>query len=73
MTNKLTKQVEVQGMKKLDSIKGVQALNAQELKEIEGGWVVWAVIGIIAIIAYCAATDGNPDTVTRVNGRRVGN
>ncbi|WP_172914659.1 hypothetical protein [Capnocytophaga canis] len=37
MTNKLTKQVEVQGMKKLDSIKGVQALNAQELKEIEGG------------------------------------
>ncbi len=35
MTNKLTKQVEVQGMKKLDSIKGVQALNAKELKEIE--------------------------------------
>ncbi|WP_172917828.1 hypothetical protein [Capnocytophaga canis] len=39
MTNKLTKQVEVQGMKKLDSIKGVQALDAKELREIDGGSV----------------------------------
>lgn len=37
MTNNLKRQVEVQGMKKLDNVKGVQTLNANELKQIEGG------------------------------------
>ena len=36
--NKLNKkQVEAQGVKKLDSFKGFQELNVQELQEIEGG------------------------------------
>ena len=38
MKNHFKKQVEVQGMKKLDSIKGVQTLEAKDLKEIEGGF-----------------------------------
>lgn len=37
MTNNLKRQVEVQGTKKLDSVKGVQTLEINEMKEIEGG------------------------------------
>ena len=36
----LNQQVEAQGVKKLDSFKGFQELNVQELQEIEGGsWI----------------------------------
>ena len=37
MTKSINKQVEAQGVKKLDSFKGFQELNVQELQEIEGG------------------------------------
>ncbi|GIM52132.1 hypothetical protein CAPN004_11620 [Capnocytophaga cynodegmi] len=50
MKNHFKKQVEVQGMKKLDNIKGVQTLEAKDLKEIEGGWIVIA----LRIAAYVA-------------------
>lgn len=38
MTKSINKQVEAQGVKKLDSFKGFQELNAKELQEIEGGF-----------------------------------
>ena len=34
MTKSINKQVEAQGVKKLDSFKGFQELNVQELQEI---------------------------------------
>lgn len=34
---KFQKQVEVQGTKKLDSIRGIQELKLDEMKEIQGG------------------------------------
>ena len=37
MRKLINKQVEAQGAKKLDSFKGFQELNVQELQEIEGG------------------------------------
>ncbi|ATA74722.1 hypothetical protein ACILDT_07175 [Capnocytophaga canis] len=65
MTNKLTKQVEVQGMKKLDSVKGVQALDTKELKEVEGGgigplgwFVVGAIVGGIIFEGFDAFEEG---------------
>ncbi len=38
MTNKFKQQVEARGVKKLDSLKGVETLSVQELREIEGGF-----------------------------------
>jgi len=37
MTNKIKQQVEAQGVKAHDSVKGVEALSVKELKVIEGG------------------------------------
>ena len=40
MTKSINKQVEAQGVKKLDSFKGFETLNSKELQEIEGGsWI----------------------------------
>ena len=53
---------------------GLVELNAQEVKEVEGGfWLELLIVVAIAIIAYCAATDGNENTITIVDGVRVGN
>ncbi len=49
------------------------ALSEQELRETEGGIIGWITLAIVAIIAIGCATDGDPETVTRVNGHRVGN
>lgn len=47
---KFQKQVEVQGMKKLDNVKGVQALELKEMREMEGGWIV----PVLRLLAYAA-------------------
>lgn len=54
MDKQIKKQVEAQGVKKLDSIKGVQALNMQELKEVEGG--VAPIVVALAIAIYFLST-----------------
>lgn len=52
MTDNLKKQVEVQGTKKLGSVKGVQTLELNEMREIEGG--VWPVV--LAVALYLLST-----------------
>ena len=44
MTKSINKQVEAQGVKKLDSFKGFQELNAKELQEIDGGLNIFGII-----------------------------
>lgn len=56
MKNHFNKQVEVQGIKKLDSVKGVQALDAKELREIEGGWI--REFGAACKRFFCSMRDG---------------
>jgi len=41
MTKSINKQVEAQGVKKLDSFKGFETLNSKELQEIEGGCFIF--------------------------------
>lgn len=41
------KQVEVQGTKKLDSIRGIQELKLDEMKEIQGGASILRLTGIL--------------------------
>ncbi len=48
-------------------------LNAQEMKDIEGGF--WGALLFLAmcIIGYHFATDGNENTALIIDGNRVGN
>ena len=43
MTKSINKQVEAQGVKKLDSFKGFQELNSKELREVEGDYIATGV------------------------------
>lgn len=59
---KFQKQVEVQGTKKLDNLKGVQVLELNEMKETEGGFIPIVVFGIAvsakAVAGACVAAFG---------------
>ena len=55
----------------LDNLNLVE-LNAQEMKETEGGFWGLLIVGIILLAAVIFANDDNPDTITTVNGTRVG-
>ena len=55
----------------LDNLNLVE-LNAQEMKETEGGFWGLLIIGIILLAAVIFANDDNPNTITTVNGTRVG-
>lgn len=66
MTNNLKRQVEVQGTKKLDSVKGVRVLEFNELKQIEGGVAAPVVIGVA--ILYLAGTICGITQGKRFNG-----
>jgi lactobin A/cerein 7B family class IIb bacteriocin len=52
---------------------GVSELSATELEKVDGGcWLTTLfVVAVIALAAYFA-TDNNPDTVTIIDGDRVG-
>lgn len=54
MTKSINKQVEAQGVKKLDSFKGFQELNSKELREVEGGNPGVIVAVIVAICLFGA-------------------
>lgn len=62
MKKHFKKQVEVQGIKKLDSIKGVQTLDAKELREIDGGWLGAAVVGALIGMALTQDLDSLVDS-----------
>lgn len=51
----------------------VEELSAQEKRETEGG--IWGALIFLAmcIIGYRFATDGNSNTVLRIDGEQVGN
>ena len=51
----------------------LEELNAQEMKNIEGGF--WGALFFLAmcIIGYHFATDGNENTALIIDGNRVGN
>lgn len=66
MTNNLKRQVEVQGMKKLDNVKGVQALDARELQEIEGGILPAIAVGMAVL--YIVGTVCGLSQGKRLNG-----
>ena len=59
---KFQKQVEVQGTKKLGSVKGVQVLELNEMKETEGGGIFAKILGFICGVIYSAgdSPDANP-------------
>ncbi len=53
---------------------GLVELNAQEVKEVQGGfWLGLLILAVSIAIAYYFATDGNENTETIVDGVRVGN
>lgn len=66
MTKKIKTQVEVQGTKKLDSIKGVQLLSLNEMQEIEGG--IAPIIPIGMAVLYLIGTTYGLSQGKRFNG-----
>lgn len=68
MTDNSKRQVEVQGTKKLDSVKGVQALSFEEVKKINGG-IFNAVAGGLILYLVVSAIEYPEDFLRGLKGK----